>query len=395
MERLERDERIGEVAEIMLDYVTNKGTHLTERTMTVPTASYTDPDQWAAEIELVFKRVPLMLAFTAELPNPGDYKAMDACGLPVLVNRDKAGLVRAFLNVCSHRGAPVASEGHGNCPRFTCKYHGWTYGPDGKLIGISEASKFGEVDKNSRGLRELPCEERAGMIFVCLTPGSSLDLDGYYHGFLDDFDAVGLEDWAYLGSRVIEGANWKIAFDGYLEGYHFASLHPETIFPRTPSNCMHYEGFGPNIRIGFPHHAIAEALRDVPREQWGSQENNGFDFVRIMFPNVSAFIAPEITQIAQLFPGPTPGQNRTVLNYLRRDPVRDDEDRAAVEAAITFFRDVTYNEDYLIGLEIQKGLESGAHDDLVFGRNERGNQYFHEWLNWYLQDDPDLPRPVL
>lgn len=395
MERFEREEQIGDVAEIMLDYVTTKGTFLTDTTMTVPTRSYTDPDQWAAEVELVFKRVPLMLALTAEMPNPGDYKAMDACGLPVLISRDKAGKARAFLNVCSHRAAPVAGEGHGNCARFVCKYHGWTYGADGRLIGISEASKFGEVDKSARGLRELPCEERAGMIFACLTPDAPLDLDDYYQGFLEDFEAIGIKDWAYLGSREITGANWKIAFDGYLEGYHFSSLHPETIFPRTPSNCMHYEAYGPHMRIGFPHHAIGEALKDVPRGEWGTQENNGFDFVRIMFPNVSAFIAPEITQIAQLFPGPTPGQNRTVLSYIRRDPIRDDEDRAAVEAAITFFRDVTYTEDYLIGLEIQKGLESGAHDDLVFGRNERGNQYFHEWLNWYLQDDPALPRPSL
>ena len=89
---------------------------------------------------------------------------------------------------------------------------------------------------------------------------------------------------------------------------------------------MHYEGFGPNIRIGFPQRRIAEALRPLPREEWGKQENNGYDFVRIFFPNVSAFIAPEITQIAQLFPGPTPDKNRTVLNYLRREPIRDEAD---------------------------------------------------------------------
>lgn len=392
---MDRIERIGQVAEIMRDYVENKQTFLTATTKRVPARSYTDPDQWKAEMELVFKRVPLMLAFTAELPNAGDYKAMDAVGMPVLINRDKAGKVRAFLNVCSHRAAPVAAEGHGNCPRFTCKYHGWTYGPDGKLIGISEASKFGEVHKSELGLRELPCEEKAGMIFVVLTPNAPIDVDTYFRGFLDDFDALDFGKWTYMGSRTIHGANWKVAYDGYLEGYHFSSLHPETIFPRTPSNCMHYEGFGPHQRIGFPHHKIAEALKDVPREDWGTQENNGFDFVRIMFPNVSAFIAPEITQVAQLFPGPTPGENRTVLNYLRREPIRDEEDRANVEAAMNFFRDVTYNEDYLIGLEIQKGLESGAHDELVFGRNERGNQYFHEWLDWYLQDDKDLPEPEM
>lgn len=388
-------DRIGDVAEIMLDYVENKTTHITDSVRRVPSSSYTDPNQWQAEIDLIFKRVPLMLAFTAELPNPGDFRAMDAVGVPVLINRDKAGKVHAFLNVCSHRAAPVASEGHGNCARFTCKYHGWTFGQDGKLIGVAEASKFGEVDKSELGLRELPCQERAGMIFVCLTPNAPIDVDSYFKGFLADFEALDFDKWAYLGSRVIEGANWKIAFDGYLEGYHFASLHPETIYPRTPSNCMHYEGFGPNIRIGFPQRRIAEALRPIPREEWGTQENNGFDFVRIFFPNVSVFIAPEITQIAQLFPGPTPDKNRTVLNYLRREAPRDDEDRASLEGMMTFFRDVTYNEDYLIGLEIQKGLESGAHDEIVFGRNERGNQYFHEWLNWYLQDDADMPEPVL
>jgi phenylpropionate dioxygenase-like ring-hydroxylating dioxygenase large terminal subunit len=388
-------DRIGDVAEIMLDYVENNKTHITDQVMRVPSTSYTDGNQWLAEMELVFKRVPLMLAFTAELPKPGDYKAMDAAGAPVLINRDKAGKVHAFLNVCAHRAAPVANEGHGNCARFTCKYHGWTYGLDGKLIGIAEASKFGEVDKSEMGLRELPCEERAGMIFVCLTPNAPIDVDSYFRGFLEDFEALDFANWSWLGSRVIEGANWKIAFDGYLEGYHFGSLHPETIFPRTPSNCMHYEGFGPNIRIGFPQRRIAEALRPIPRDQWGVQENNGFDFVRIFFPNVSIFIAPEITQVAQLFPGPTPDKNRTVLNYLRREAPRDDEDRASLEAMMNFFRDVTYNEDYVIGLEIQKGLESGAHDELVFGRNERGNQYFHEWLNWYLQDDPDMPVPVL
>ena len=128
-------------------------------------------------------------------------------------------------------------------------------------------------------------------------------LDLGRHG-IGDFADLDLGSWTYMGSREIEGANWKIAFDGYLEGYHFGSLHPETIFPRTPSNRMHYEAFGPNLRIGFPHHAIAEKLREHPRDKWGEQENNGFDFVRILFPNVSAFIAPEITQIAQLFPGP-------------------------------------------------------------------------------------------
>ncbi|MEZ5743002.1 MAG: SRPBCC family protein [Sphingomonadaceae bacterium] len=388
-------ERNGNAAEIMLDYVENNSTFQGEKTMRVPARAYTDQDQWEAELDLIFKRVPLLLAFSAELPNPGDYKASTVVGLPVLINRAKDGKARAFLNVCSHRAAPVAAEGTGNCSRFVCPYHGWTFGQDGKLLGVAEASKFGEIDKASHGLRELPCEERAGMIFASLTPGASFDLEKHLRGYLPDLESLGLESWSYLGSRVIEGANWKVAYDGYLEGYHFASLHPETIFPRTPSNTMHYEGFGPHFRIGFPQRRIKEALSEVPREDWGNQENNGYDYVRILFPNIAIFVAPEITQIAQLYPGDTPGTNRTVLNYLRQEAPRDEEDKAALDQMMDFFAGVTYGEDYVIGMEIQKGLESGAHDEVVFGKNERGNQYFHEWLNWYLAEDPTLPEPQM
>lgn len=374
---------IGDVAEILLDYVENDRTFQADKVSTVPAAVYSDAARWDREVDLIFKRVPLMLALSCELPDPGDYKAMDALGLPVLITRDKAGAAHAFLNVCAHRGAPVANDGHGSCARFTCKYHSWTYGLDGRLLAVSDRHKFGEIDKATRGLTALPCVEQAGMIFVVLTPGEPIDSDGFFQGMLDDFEACGLKDWTFLGSRVIEGANWKIAFDGYLEGYHFASLHPTTIHPRTPSNVTHYESFGPHIRIGFPQISIGE-LRDVPREQWASRENKGFDFVRILFPNVSAFLAPEIAQIAQLFPGPTPDKNRTVLLYARKDPPRDEEDRAGLEQMIDFLRNVTYEEDYLIGLEIQKGLQSGALDSIVLGKNERANQFFHETVDWYL-----------
>ncbi len=386
--------QIGNVAEILLDYVENDQTFMTTKVMKVPSSAYTDKTQWQREIDLIFKKVPLMLALTCEMPNPGDYKAMEAVGLPVLITRGKDGMAKAFLNVCAHRGATVAKEGYGNRSRFSCPYHGWTYGNDGCLIGVADPQKFGDVDKTERGLRELRCEERNGMIFVCLEPDAILDIDAYYDGFLDDFDELGLKDWSFLGTRVIEGANWKIAFDGYLEGYHFSSLHPETINPRTFSNITHYEGFGPNMRIGFPQRSI-KAMRDEPRESWGRLENKYFDFVRIFFPNVSAFVAPEITQFAQLFPGPTPDKNRTVLMFARKEPAKDDADREQIEGMMDWLRNVVRDEDYWIGDEIQKGVRSGAHRDIILGLNERGNQFFHEWVNWYLAEDPSRPKPEM
>jgi phenylpropionate dioxygenase-like ring-hydroxylating dioxygenase large terminal subunit len=385
---------VGNVAETLLDYVAQGRTFQSDRITTVPASHYTDAERWSREMELIFKRVPLMLALSAELPEPGSYKAMDVMDLPVLITRDAKGKVGAFLNVCQHRGAPLVGEGHGKCSRFTCLYHGWTYGNDGRLLAITDARNFGDIDKSQRTLTALPCAERAGMIFVGLTPGSSLDVEGYYGSMLDDFEAADLAHWTFFGARVIEGANWKIAFDGYLEGYHFATLHPKTIATRTPSNVTHYEAIGPHLRIGFPQMGI-KSLREVPREDWGRRENAGFDFVRILFPNVSAFLAPELAQIAQLFPGPTPGTNRTVLLYARRTPAADEADRLQVEQMIDFLRDVTYNEDYLLGLKIQQGLQSGGVKNLLFGKNERGNQFFHEVVEWYLADDPSRAMPVL
>jgi phenylpropionate dioxygenase-like ring-hydroxylating dioxygenase large terminal subunit len=386
---------IGTVAGILLDYAERGTTFQTDHIATVPARSFTDPDQWQREMATIFTQVPLMLAMSAEIREKRSYKAMEVMGKPVILTRDGEGQVHAFLNVCTHRGTPIMAEGCGSAARLTCPYHAWSFGLDGKLLSVSSSESFGVIDKVTRGLTRLPCVERAGMVFVVLTPGAPLDIDGYYGGLLADFEAADFANWAYLGFRVIEGANWKIAFDGYLEGYHFAALHPQTIHPRTYSNLTHYEAFGPNLRIGFAQKTIAEKLAAVPRASWGEQENNGFDFVRILFPNVSVFLAPEIAQIAQLFPGPTPDKNRTILLYARREPPRDEEDRASLDGMINFLRDVTHDEDYVLGTTIQKGLESGALDSIILGKNERGNQYFHEWVDWYVKGDAAAPKPRL
>jgi len=88
-------------------------------------------------------------------------------------------------------------------------------------------------------------------------------------------------------------------------------------------------------------------------------------------------------------------KNRTILTYARRTAPVDDADRANCENMINFLRDVTYGDDYVLGMKIQKGLESGAVDNITFGKNERGNQFFHEIVDWYLAADPSKPMPVM
>jgi phenylpropionate dioxygenase-like ring-hydroxylating dioxygenase large terminal subunit len=382
----------GNAAEAMISYVDNHTTDLAGAVMPVPVKKYTDPAIFEQELDLIFRRLPLLAGLTIEMPKPGDFKTLTMVGKPVLLTRGKDGVARAFLNVCTHRGNKLAMEKSGNCSRFSCAYHAWTYSNDGRLLGITERAKFGEVDASTLNLTALPCQEAAGLIFVALTPGVEIDMPTFLGGMLEDLEGQNFKDWYYVGSKEIKGANWKVAYDGYLEGYHFSAAHPKTIAPRSYTNIMHFDIFGPHMRVGYPTFSIGK-LKDVPREEWGQHENDGYDFVRTLFPNVSIFVAPELTQIAQLLPGPTVGENRTVLHYLAKIPPKNEEEEARLQSFSQFICDVVNEEDYMLGLKVQEGLASGALEHVVFGRNERGNQVFHKWVDYYLANDPAAPRP--
>ncbi|MDT0510078.1 SRPBCC family protein [Novosphingobium sp. MMS21-SN21R] len=387
-------DKYANAAERMLHFVETKTTDQAADVMRVPVADYLDQSRFDDEIARIFKRLPLMLALTIELPEPNDYKAMDVMGRPVLITRGKDGKARAFLNVCKHRAMHLAPEGKGNCARFACQYHGWTYANDGKLIGIAEASTFGDPDRQALHLTELPCDEAAGLIFVILTPDLPINAVEWMGGMYEDFAALKLATWYYHKSKPMKGANWKVAYDGYLEGYHFQAAHTNTVATRSPSNRASYEGFGPHIRLGFPQNSITR-LKELPREEWGRQENKGYDFIRMLFPNMSFFLAPEMGQLAQLFPGPNANQNTTVMNYIFPVKPATPEALETLDKMCDFFFDVVEEEDYFLGLKVQNGLESGAMTHQTFGRNEPGNQFFHKWVAYYLDESGSTPVPVM
>lgn len=387
-------DRYQHMAARLLDYVEGKSTDQAADIMPVPASNYTDPGRWNAEMDRIFKRLPILGGLSIEIPNPGDYKTIGILNKPVLITRQADGSVRAMLNICSHRAMTLASGASGNCKRFTCRYHGWTYGNDGRLLAVADAPTFGEVDKSKHGMIQLPVAERAGIIWICLTPGEAMDVDAFLGDVIPDLEQFGFKDWHFIGWRDLEGANWKVAYDGYLEGYHFAAAHPQTIHPRTYSNVMYFDETGPHLRTGYAQVNIAE-LHQVPRTDWGKRENLNFDVVRTIFPNVSIFVAPEITQIAQIMPGPAPDRNTTRLYYLRRDPPKNDAEKTELQNMADFFYNVVDTEDYAVGLQVQKSLNAGDLQQVLFGKNERGNQYFHRWIDYYLSDDPARTPPTL
>lgn len=387
---MNRNDEYNKIAEKVVGHVENGTTDQAADILKVPTSDYTSNERWSAEMENIFQTLPLMLALSIEMPNPGDYKSIEVTGIPILITRDKNNNVNAFRNVCSHRGAIIAQEGIGNRSRFSCPYHGWTYSNTGDLIGVTDKSKFGNIDNKCFGLEKLQCKELAGLIFVSLSRNEDVDFENFLAGMLPEVEHFDLENWYYHGFKVINGANWKIAFDGFLEGYHFNTAHKDTIATMTMNDIMDFTAFGPHLRIAFASTNIEE-IHELPKNEWWKKEGCGVDFVRTLFPNISISLGLGIGQIAQILPGKDPYTNTTILHYLAPKKPKNKKEIAELDHFMNFLRDVVNDEDYLLGMEIQKGLNSLSNDSVLFGRNERGNQFFHKYVDYYVEDNIKKP----
>jgi phenylpropionate dioxygenase-like ring-hydroxylating dioxygenase large terminal subunit len=357
----------------------------------VPVSDYLDADRWREEMDAIFMKLPLLLGFTCEMRNPGDYKTMNILDTPVLMVRGKDGQVRAFMNVCSHRGATLATQPKGNCARFVCPYHAWTFNDQGVLMGVADRAKFGDVDTAERHLKELPCEERAGMIFVCLTPGHSFDLEHYMGQMLDEVASFGLENWEMYRQVELESANWKVTHDGYLETYHIPFLHAKTLAAgsTSTSSIMVYDAFGPH-EFG-PHQRMAGSgrgadmleLKKTPTSEWTRDEL--FGAVRTIFPNVSIAMSNTGGMISQLIPV---AHDRciTIQNHLFPKLPETDKDKEDYDARVDLLVLAVRDEDYTTGMNIQRGMKSGANKDFLFGRNEVGPQRWHTAVDHYVEE---------
>lgn len=356
----------------------------------VPASNYFDPARWQLEMDRIFRRLPLVMGFSAELREPGAYRALDAAGVPVLLVRGADGAIRAFVNMCSHRGAIVVEEGSGSARRFACPYHAWTYDTSGDLVGILDADDFGELDRSCLGLTQLPVAERAGVIWTTLRPGGvGLDIDTFLCGYGDMLVHLGLDGCHVVGRQALEGPNWKVAYDGYLDLYHLPILHRNTFGPNYSNKSM-YDAWGPHQRATSP--SKYELLDGVPEEEWTESVMVGG--VWTIFPHISiaAFDAiGKVYMVSQLFPGATPGTSVTIQNFLHtQDPT--EERLEAVNKTMDFLAHVVGNEDYYTGKRIQRAAETRTKEHFLFGRNEGGGQRFHKWVEALLAtDDAELP----
>ncbi|MEO9636160.1 MAG: aromatic ring-hydroxylating dioxygenase subunit alpha [Parasphingorhabdus sp.] len=371
---------------------------LTDDVVAVPVADYIDEDRFELEKDRIFKRLPLMMAPSCELPEPGCYKAMEMAGIPVLMTRQKDGTAQAFLNSCSHRGNPVA-QGSGKATRFTCGYHGWTFKNDGDLLAVASPKDFGTVDKAQFCLKKFPTLERAGLIWATLDPESTLDIEAYLCGYDSLLEHFGFDGWHLFDQRTISGPNWKTAYDGYLDFYHLPVLHKDT-FGADFFNRANFFAWGPHQRLSSPSKCIQKTgsdeqidLTEIDEKDWPIDAL--LQGVWTIFPHISiaSFYGGggRGALISQLFPGKTVGESYTTQFYVMEFEPTDDAVRQGAHDQFAFLETVVAEEDYKTGKRQHEALQSGLMDKVWFGRNEGGGQVFHQWVDRLIKaDDAEL-----
>ncbi|MEZ5503867.1 MAG: SRPBCC family protein [Halioglobus sp.] len=378
---MQRQQLVEEVKTLM-DLVARNTTSLADSVMEIDVSEYTDPELFQREKTELFRNYPQFVGPSCVVPEAGDYFAFDDTGIPILIVRQPDRSLRAFVNICSHRGAPLNECDHGRAKKgrmFACPYHGWSYDLEGKLIGVPFGKEgFDSIDRDTLGLRQLHVQEKHGMIFVMPNPGKTFAIDEVLGGIQERLCGFGFEDHYYLGAkRVFTDFSWKLNMDTFHEYYHFEFLHPQSIATMAYSNTAHYKQYGRNHSMGSPALAINE-LKDIPEAQWEPRKYSSY--VNYIFPNTVIFVVQDHFQTWRVYPI---APDRSVVYhsmFLPAEPATPEE-RAHYEAYFQMINDVAVAEDYSLVDRINRGLKAGIERKVLVGRNEPGVQNMHRQLH--------------
>lgn len=236
----------------------------------LPAWSYHSKALFALEREKVFLTHWQFVGHECDLPDPGDWLSFDLLGERAVIMRGKDGVVRAFHNLCRHRGARVVDGEQGHCKgSIVCPFHGWVYNLDGTLRGASQPKSFGDMQREEFGLKAIEMEMFHGFIFIRFAPGPQPALVELLAPLNADFAAYDVASVLPVGGPswgTDLAVNWKSVRDVDNEGYHVALAHPglQDLYGRTYVD--RYMEKGLSMSIGW--------FGDVPAKGWSVRHYN-------------------------------------------------------------------------------------------------------------------------
>lgn len=366
----------------LLDHLREGTTALMDDIMFLDHAIFADPEIARRENAGIFGTVPFIAAHSSELSNANDFITKRLPRNEVIIVRRDDRSVKAFVNMCRHRGSRLVVEAEGHCRRFTCPYHGWSYDTSGALRAITFPASFGAAPVDQLGLVELPVEERHGFVWIVDSPDATIDVEGWLG---PDIDAImgsfGLEELVCFRARGYEEPiNWKILYDAFLDGYHIKFVHQASAAKLIHSNTYVVEDYGAHSRFASPRKSLDQWLDRSPAPD---EPMLGHIMVALRLgPNSTLLQLEDNFQLLTFAPiSDNPAESVMEMRLLvpPADQTDFDEDtwRTRWEKNWHILQVVLTGEDFPILRDIQKAHANQSGAGSVLGRNEVNNQAFH------------------
>jgi phenylpropionate dioxygenase-like ring-hydroxylating dioxygenase large terminal subunit len=356
----------------------------------LPAWVYGHPELTRLEHERILLPSWQIVCHVNSIPNAGDYETFDLGPESVLVLRDRDGSIRAFHNVCRHRGARLL-DGSGNCPgTITCPYHGWSYRHDGGLIGMPVRESFPGLDRSEHGLRRVQVDTAFGFVFVCLAPAA----DGSYPPSVAQvWGKLGEELAPYRTEEMVPlspitselwNVDWKIAMDNYLESYHVPIGHPGLYRMFTPDydDQVTVPGVARGVSWlrdkrssrwseGLYQSLIVQAAAHLPPEQ-----RRCWRFYSAL-PNLGIDVYPDQMDFFQVLPA---GPGRCLIRGAVFGLPGTARELRAVRFLSSRINTSVNNEDKWLCERVQRGLKSSSYRPGPLSQIESCMLEFHELL---------------
>jgi phenylpropionate dioxygenase-like ring-hydroxylating dioxygenase large terminal subunit len=363
-----------------------------------PASDYTSRDRFERERSRVFARAPSIVAHESELAEPGSCLTAEVAGVALLLMRAEDGTIGAFRNACRHRSTQLVSSsrscatsledpGSSRLPcdsaaagrvrkAIVCPYHGWTYDLRGRLIHVPHEETFRGEHRSRDRLVGAHAAARHGFIWAGLEPfdlGSDLEpideeLSGIGVGGLTLYQRV---------EREVRG-NWKLIIEAFLDGYHIRHLHRDSIYRFFIDAVAEAEPAGSHIRAINARRTLLEA-RAHPLDTGDIRQVATPSY--LVYPNTTLVLHPDYLSVIIAIPI-APERTRFIHEMLIPGaPKTEAEKEHWAKSFALIDRGVFLAEDLAAVEAMQRGIESGANESLLFGELEHAAHWFHESLD--------------
>ena len=352
----------------------------------LPGWCYHSPALLELEIEEVFKTHWQIACHVSDIPDPGNFLTFDLCGERAIILRADDGTVRAFHNICRHRGSRLVARDRGTCPNaLVCPFHGWVYNLDGSLRGAARPESFPGMDKSKFGLQTVEHEVWNGFVFVRFQPGQQPDVHTLLAPVAEEAAAYRMEGHVPVANiwTGTSPVNWKSVRDVDNEGYHVAMAHPalQDLYGSTYIDEPYVNGVSRSEGRYTPSPGRRWAVRNYkkfskPAPHLPEHLHWSWNYYGI-FPNAVIATTPETILFYQEFPSSV--GSSLLRSGIYRNPDEDRQQRAARYLASRIDRE-TVDEDIQLTIWSNEAMASNMFEGFYLSDLEYGVRSHHDHL---------------